>query len=57
MKTYLTSQGYKGTQAEATAIDGKSPFVIVEIPTDKDGLLGFINGLWELYQVPLRLTH
>lgn len=44
MKTYLTQSGvYFSTQAEAK--DAGEPYEIVEVPTDKPGLLAYLNAL------------
>lgn len=42
MRLYLTSAGWCGTQAEARAF-GKD-FDQIEVPTDKAGLIAFLNG-------------
>lgn len=44
MKLYIAAGQYVGTQAEAKAID-KTGFEQVEVPTDKEGLIAYLNGL------------
>lgn len=41
MKTYFVAGRYYGTQAEAKKIDKN--FAEIEVPTDKPGLLAFLN--------------
>lgn len=48
MKLYLTTAGYVGTQAEAKRFD--KDFEQVEVPTDKDGLIKYLNGLHNAVQ-------
>lgn len=43
MKLYLASGHYIGTQAEAKKVD--RGFRQVDVPTDKDGLIGYLNAL------------
>lgn len=43
MKLYIAAGQYVGTQAEAKAID--KGFENVEVPTDKEGLLAYLNML------------
>jgi len=43
MKLYRASGIYVGTQADAKRLD--KGFAPVEVPTDKDGLIAFLNAL------------
>lgn len=43
MKLYRTNAGFHGTQAEAKGFDKN--YEQVEVPTDKPGLLAFLNQL------------
>lgn len=43
MKLYIAAGRYVGTQAEAKKLD--KDFEAVEVPTDKEGLIGHLNGL------------
>lgn len=43
MKLYIANGRYIGTQADAKKLD--KDFEQVEVPTDKEGLLDYLNGL------------
>lgn len=43
MKLYLAAGHYTGTQADARKLD--RGFIHVEVPTDKEGLIAYLNGL------------
>lgn len=45
MKLYLAAGQYVGTQADAKRLD--KGYEAVEVPTDKEGLIAFLNSPWK----------
>ena len=50
MKLYLSnSRTWTGTQADAKAAQGGPDFESIEVPTDKPGLIAWLNEEWEAW--------